>query len=335
MSKSVSVVVPVYRVEQYLDRCVTSILAQTFSDFELILVDDGSPDRCPQMCDEWAEKDSRIVVMHKKNGGPQDAVNYGVNLAQGEFITFADSDDWVEPAFLETLYRGITEYDADVIQCNYRRISEKSSEVYRYEQRIMDLEYIHNTLLPDMAQERFTVMCNSRCNKIYRSDMMKKAVDLCDASISMGEDYLLNFAVFGLCRKIVVLDTEPMYNYYTNMNSITSSYNPQHKYMKNAFYANLQKIAEKYGCGVPDIPYLKNRRYAEYIYECAISNWSRADKKKEIREIMGMLDRKLWFSTIKTYDIPAKRICLWMSYFGMTDFMLILVDGMKKMKGIE
>lgn len=335
MSKSVSVVVPVYRVEQYLDRCVKSILAQTFSDFELILVDDGSPDRCPQMCDEWAKKDNRIVVIHKANGGPQDAVNEGVRLAQGEYLAFVDSDDWVESKFLETLYRGITEQHSDVVQCNYRRVSEDSSETFRYDATAMEEEYIHNILLPNMVWERLTAMSYSRWNKIYKADLMKKAVDLCDVSISMGEDYLLNFAVFGLCRKIIVLDTEPMYNYYTNRNSITGSYNPQYKYRKNAFYANLQKIAEEYGCGSPDIAYLKNRRYAEYIYECAISNWSRADKKKEIREIMGMLDRKLWFSTIKTYDIPAKRICLWMSYFGMTDFMLILVEVMKKMKGIE
>lgn len=92
-----SVIIPVYRVEQTLGRCVESIIGQTFADFELILVDDGSPDRCPQMCDEFAKNDTRIHVIHKENGGLSDARNAGIDKAKGEYITFVDSDDYLEP----------------------------------------------------------------------------------------------------------------------------------------------------------------------------------------------------------------------------------------------
>ena len=96
----ISVIVPVYKVEQYLDRCVESILVQTYRDFELLLVDDGSPDRCGVMCDEWAAKDSRIRVYHKPNGGPSDTRNFGLDRAQGDCVMFVDADDWISPRCL-------------------------------------------------------------------------------------------------------------------------------------------------------------------------------------------------------------------------------------------
>ena len=102
---TISIIVPVYKVEPYINRCVQSILDQTYTDFELILVDDGSPDRCGQMCDEWATKDERIRVIHKENGGLSDARNAGLDVARGEYIGFVDSDDYIYPEMYEVLFR--------------------------------------------------------------------------------------------------------------------------------------------------------------------------------------------------------------------------------------
>lgn len=110
----ISIIVPVYKVEQYLDRCVNSILGQTFTDFELILVDDGSPDRCPQMCDEWAKKDSRIKVIHKENGGLSSARNVALKMFSGEYVTFVDSDDWLENDAIEILYKNLKDTKSDI-----------------------------------------------------------------------------------------------------------------------------------------------------------------------------------------------------------------------------
>ena len=99
----ISVIVPVYKVEKYLDNCVRSILTQTYSDFELILVDDGSPDNCPKICDDYATNDDRIVVLHKQNSGLSDARNSGLKIAKGSFVTFIDSDDYVANDYLETM----------------------------------------------------------------------------------------------------------------------------------------------------------------------------------------------------------------------------------------
>ena len=118
MRPAISVVVPVYKVEQYLTFCVQSIFAQTFSDWELILVDDGSPDRCGEMCDALAEKDERVRVIHKENGGLADARNAGTALARGDYITYIDSDDWVAPQLLERLLEHAQKEQADVVICN-------------------------------------------------------------------------------------------------------------------------------------------------------------------------------------------------------------------------
>ena len=101
----ISIIVPIYKVEKYLDECVASLINQTYRDLEIILVDDGSPDRCPQMCDEWAKKDNRIKVVHKKNGGLSSARNAGLKVASGEYIGFVDSDDYVDTAMYQDLMR--------------------------------------------------------------------------------------------------------------------------------------------------------------------------------------------------------------------------------------
>lgn len=110
----ISVIVPVYNVEQYLDKCIQSLMEQTYTDFEILLVDDGSTDSCPAICDEYAKKDSRIRSLHKQNGGLSDARNYGVNFAKGEYVTFIDSDDYVDSSYLETLDSLLKKYNSDI-----------------------------------------------------------------------------------------------------------------------------------------------------------------------------------------------------------------------------
>ena len=104
----ISIIIPVYNVEQYLKRCIDSVINQTYHNVEIILIDDGSPDSCPQKCDIWAKKDSRIKVVHKVNGGLSDARNYGLQYAKGKYIAFLDSDDYVQPNTYEKLYEKAT-----------------------------------------------------------------------------------------------------------------------------------------------------------------------------------------------------------------------------------
>ena len=124
----ISIITPVYKVEAYLPRCVDSILNQSFQDFELILVDDGSPDQSGMICDRFAEEDNRIRVIHQVNGGAAAARNTGLDAASGEWITFVDSDDWVHPDYLRLLFETACLNDTDVSVCKYQTVSEQSDE---------------------------------------------------------------------------------------------------------------------------------------------------------------------------------------------------------------
>ena len=119
MSKLVSIVVPVYNVEKYLERCVDSLINQTYKNIEIILVDDGATDNSGELCDKLLFKDSRIKVFHKLNGGLSDARNYGINQATGEYLLFVDSDDWVENEIVEKLYNSIEQNSADISVCGF------------------------------------------------------------------------------------------------------------------------------------------------------------------------------------------------------------------------
>lgn len=167
----ISVIVPIYKVEDYLKECIESIINQTYSDIEVILVDDGSPDRCPQMCDEWAKRDSRIRVVHKKNGGLSSARNAGLDVAKGEYISFVDSDDFICKDALENLYNRIKDDNS---------IGITSGLIYRYQdgsinnfkdQWLCSKEIVipsSEFLLETMSQKTsYTVW-----NKLYRRDVI-------------------------------------------------------------------------------------------------------------------------------------------------------------------
>ena len=117
-----SIIVPIYKIEEFLRQCVESILAQSFQDFELILVDDGSPDSCPEICEQYAEKDSRIKVIHKLNGGLVSARKAGLKAASGEYIGYVDGDDWIEPDFYEKLMRKAMNFDADIVAAGFIKV---------------------------------------------------------------------------------------------------------------------------------------------------------------------------------------------------------------------
>ena len=132
----ISIIVPVYNVERFLTRCIESIVSQTYENIEILLIDDGSPDNCPGMCDEWARKDSRIFVYHKQNGGLSDARNYGFIKSHGEYITYIDSDDFVSGKYIEKMYEMIVQYDADISCVSYTPLRDDNDIPI-----IVDMEY--------------------------------------------------------------------------------------------------------------------------------------------------------------------------------------------------
>ena len=165
----ISVIVPIYNVEEYLDRCVESIVNQTYKNLEIILVDDGSPDNCPQMCDNWAEKDSRIKAVHKENGGLSDARNAGMPFATGEIISFIDSDDWIELNMFETMLNRMIEDNSDIVSCGVKWVEEDGCLIrdVTSENEVLDNKTAMKELLNDSKLKQHV------WNKIYKYDMIK------------------------------------------------------------------------------------------------------------------------------------------------------------------
>lgn len=141
----ISVIVPVYNVEKYLDKCVQSILNQTYENIELVLIDDGSTDGSSKICDKYGKIDSRVKVIHKENGGLSSARNRGIDEAVGKFITFIDSDDYIHHQMLEILYEGIIKNKSDISICEYRRFDENETiEEEDYDKEVISFEKFTN-----------------------------------------------------------------------------------------------------------------------------------------------------------------------------------------------
>lgn len=222
-----SIVVPVYNVEKYLYQCLDSILAQKFSDFELILVDDGSSDSSGQICDKYAEKDSRIRVLHKENEGAQSAVKEGVKLSVGDYITFVDSDDWIEPKMYFEMMALIDKYKADCVMCNYKYYFESTGKYtsvdFGLEEGLYDeanIDKFYDKLLPRFADRRY--IAGTRWNKIFVRNKIMESLNNAPLDIVMAEDTLVTHKALLECAKIYYINQD-FYIYRRISGSITMS----------------------------------------------------------------------------------------------------------------
>ena len=245
---AISVIVPVYNVEPYLRRCVDSILAQTFTDFELILVDDGSPDNCGAICDEYAEKDGRIRVIHKENGGVSSARNMALAEACGRYIVFADSDDVVHKQWCEKLYSAIQMYPRAWINCNMNTVNlQGETRIRMHTERSTGCEPVSVYALYKGS------IAGSPCNKIYDAQIVRRE-NLCfNETISHGEDTDFNMRYYQFCDQAMLI-AEPLYDYHQNAGSASNTY----KY--NSFDLYRHTYFDR-------LPYIEQEHIDEYFDE--------------------------------------------------------------------
>ena len=213
----ISIVVPIYNVEQYINKCVTSLITQTYSNIEIILVDDGSPDDSPKIIDELSKKDNRIIVIHKKNGGVSSARNVGIEASTGEYILFVDGDDYVDNDFVQYFYDLINKSVDIDIGINYSKYSISDKKNGNDDIKVRDSKQI----IVDLYAERLNVAV---WNKIYRKSFLDRYNIRFDESIWFGEGMLFNIVCLQYTDNVVV-GYKKVYHQVFNVNSAMRSFN--------------------------------------------------------------------------------------------------------------
>lgn len=225
----VSIVVPVYNVEKYLDRCIESLVNQTLKDIEIILVDDGSPDNCPEMCDEWAKKDDRIVVVHKENEGASYARNTGIELSKGEYIAFVDSDDYVDKNMYDDMVMTADRYNCDMILCDV--LKETADEQFTFSHNIREgyyskkqliEEYYPNLLMTNSVDFPATI---SHCAILFNNKFMHKNGFRYE-KIRYSEDLLFGAIAIYNANSFYYMKGKAYYHYVYNRESVSHTEKP-------------------------------------------------------------------------------------------------------------
>ena len=270
MNPKISVIVPIYNVEKHLEKCISSLLDQSFTDFELILVNDGSPDNCGKICDKFKEKDSRITVLHLENGGVCRARNKGMELATGDFYVFVDSDDWVEKDYLKDFADYIEDDETLIIQdCNRDNDEKSETHFFGFQNKSFVLKEDFGKLFHENAHY---VPGGYPWNKLYSAKIIKENNLQFDPAIKLADDEKWNFEYLVHIKKLKFVENAN-YHYIYNPGSISNQARP--------FERELTRFAFK-----------------AKFFDFALKNYqlSEADKKKVTAEVerhfrINILDR--------------------------------------------
>lgn len=216
MQEKISIIVPIYNCENYLDKCIESIICQTYKNLEIILIDDGSIDNCPKMVDSYCKKDSRIKAIHQKNKGLSGARNTGLEVATGEYIAFVDADDWIEPNMYEVLYKALIENDADMSVCNMFW-DDFSGLVNDYSLEIGQSYHFLSTAYKNRYGENLSFSFIVVWNKLYKRDVFSSL--RFSSKWRWGEDMAVLADIVGSINKGVFVHSA-LYHYRSNANSL-------------------------------------------------------------------------------------------------------------------
>lgn len=293
----ISVIVPVYNVEPYINKCIDSILSQTYKNLEVILVDDGSPDNCPKICDDYASIDNRVKVIHQKNAGQSIARNNALDICTGEYIAFVDSDDWIEPDAYEKIMEIMQRQDLDIVFCMANIIKNDSvvGQRFKYfenETVLSPNELVELSLKDEIGGQPWLKVCNKNCWSGVRFPVGR-----------IYEDLAISFYPFLKAKKPIGFLAVPLYNYRLNDKGTSLSFNPvksyhiflgfkeHYEYAKNNF-----KKAEL--CCLE-----KAVLFALNAYNNFLNNYN-CDYDKSLKEIRS------WISTNKSDIMRCKSITL-------------------------
>ncbi|WP_226038111.1 glycosyltransferase family 2 protein [Aquibacillus saliphilus] len=319
----VSVIVPIYKVEKYIHRCLESILRQTYQYLEVILVDDGSPDQCGKIADNYSELDSRIIAVHKENGGLSDARNHGMGYVTGEFTMFVDSDDWLELTMIETMVNVILDYQADVIQSAfYYAYDDKLLFDSRHHKKDDDPILLNNnTLMYELVVNE--KVKNFAWGKLYKTELIR---DIPFKKGVLFEDVFWAHQVMHRVETYVMIH-QPMYYYYQRDDSIVANYTPRNLDIINGLKER-HRFIEKY------YSHLSNESYKLMVKTCLVHyNLLLANRKKDKhgiyrKEIRYYIHNN--YGDLKKAVRDDKQLLRELSFFSLHPLLNILLTGLRK-----
>ncbi len=274
----ISVVVPIYNVEKYLKKCINSIISQTYSNLEIILVNDGSTDNSKKICNEFAYEDDRILVINKENGGLSSARNSGIEIAKGEYIVFIDSDDYIEIDMIENLYKGCVDNGAQIACCG--KIIEKDPNI-----RIVNCKE-NFCVSKEEAIKKMLLLRDidvSAVDKMYKLELFKSIrypINKC------YEDMGTTYKLFDKAQKIVHIN-KPEYHYVIRLNSITTTFSIKHLDMLSASKEMNEYIIEKY----PQLTEI-SKSFCYLQYFAILLELHKANDKKQYKEQYKMIKKQ-------------------------------------------
>lgn len=299
--KKVSIIVPIYNVELYLRKCLDSIINQSYSNLEIILIDDGSTDRSGEICDEYSKLDNRIIVIHNNNKGVSYSRNYGIRLSTGKYILFIDSDDTVDKNYVYYLLMGNKDDKYDIVYCGIRDIFE-----YKKKCIIKDRLIKEKLLSGELKKDYYFLIDLLRVSviKLYNADIIKKYDILFSENISSGEDQIFNFKYHRYVRKYKLINL-PLYNYYHRKNKSLSR-------LRNikVFDMIIRKLKEEknflYDMNIDYKESIFNNHVIQTVKEFTILEDSSNSYKfcrKRLYQLSNLLEKKYRYSTWKKYVI--------------------------------
>lgn len=306
----VSIIVPIYNVEKYLDRCVQTLLGQTLKDIEIIMVDDGSPDNCPKMCDEYAKKDSRVKVIHKQNAGLGYARNSGLDIATGEYVGFVDSDDYISVDMYEKLYAKAKEQNVDAVLCSYYSESNghlRKANIDRLSNKERSLDacptYIAEVIggLPtDIYRQHHGY---SVWKMLFSNDVIKKNhLRFKSEREFVSEDILFQLD-FSLHASKLFIYPEPLYYYCANEGSLTKRYDYTRFNREVSLYLKIGDTIKNSKRDIPSIELRMSRLLMYKAFYSVCDTIKYLHYKESIRQLNKIVDNDYLHSILETYPI--------------------------------
>jgi len=307
----ISIIIPIYKVEDYIRRCIDSIVSQTYKNLEIILVDDGSPDNCGNICEEYSLKDKRIKVIHKKNGGLSSARNFGLDIASGEYIGFVDSDDWIENDMYESLYNAIIFHKADISVCGrYIASGNKITTISDSEKAEV---FTRCEALSELVLDEYSGMKNFAWDKLYKKELFD---NVRYPEGKCYEDIFTTYKLFSLTNKIVDIKS-PKYYYLMREDSICGSNTPSKRF--DYFEANMEclefiKNLEPKLADICDKQMFNRLEFC--LNDILLLDFEKNDYTSEINDILAKLQEKyLSLKNSKQMGLKQKAYLLFICKF--------------------